>query len=254
MTTEPVVQSARIGDRVQLARRSCFVGREQEVERFRAAVSAADPEFSVLHVHGPGGVRKSTLLREFQQIASDAGRHVARIDGRDIEPSPTGLLVVLSRTQGLGSVDLLAVTRRWPAHGVLLIDTYETIESLDGQLRETFLPQLPAATLVLIAGRHAPSAGWRSDAGWSSVTHFVPLGNLRPEECRRYLSLRSVDESRHREALEFTRGHPLALSLAADVLNRGKAQRSLRLSENPDVLQGLLETFAHEIPDAKHRR
>lgn len=235
-----------------MVRRTCFVGRQQEIVAFTAAISGAEAEFAVLYVHGPGGIGKSTLLHEFQQIALENGRHIARVDGRDIEPSPTGFLVALGRTQGLGSIDLADVTRRWPARGVLLVDTYETIAALDPWFRETFLPQLPAASLVVIAGRHAPSAAWRSDAGWSSVARFVCLGNLPPEECRSYLSLRNVEERRQREALEFTRGHPLALSLAADVLKRGTAQRSM-ISDSPDVLHGLLETFAQEVPDAKHR-
>jgi ABC-type cobalamin transport system ATPase subunit len=32
------------------------------------------PDFAVLHLHGPGGMGKTTLLREFAHIATEAGR------------------------------------------------------------------------------------------------------------------------------------------------------------------------------------
>jgi hypothetical protein len=52
-------------------------------------------------------------------------------------------------------------TERWcrttlaahlPADSILIIDTVETIAALDAWLRESFLPRLPARTLVVLAG------------------------------------------------------------------------------------------------------
>jgi GTPase SAR1 family protein len=41
----------------------------------------------VLHVHGPGGVGKTTLLHEFVQLAADEGRPVIMLDAREIKAS-----------------------------------------------------------------------------------------------------------------------------------------------------------------------
>ena len=52
-------------------------GAQAEIELFRTALLAAEPPFAVLHVHGPGGVGKTTLLREYARVAAEcraAGR------------------------------------------------------------------------------------------------------------------------------------------------------------------------------------
>jgi hypothetical protein len=49
----------------------------------------------------------------------------------------------------------------------------------------------------------------------------VPLRNLRPDESRADLHARGVPADRHPAALAFTHGHPLALSLVADVSASG---------------------------------
>jgi len=77
-------------------RRRVFVGRAAEVELFRAAIDAPEAPFSVLHVHGPGGIGKTSLLDVFGEIAVTAGATVARVDGRDLTPSPVAVLGALA--------------------------------------------------------------------------------------------------------------------------------------------------------------
>ena len=100
---------------------------------------------------------------------------------------------------------------------MLLLDTYEAAAALDDWLRERFLPELPAAALVVIAGRAAPGAAWRRDPGWHDLLRVVSLRNLRPEDARRCCARTGVAEE-HARTLELTHGHPLALSLLVDVL------------------------------------
>ena len=97
---EGVLTSRRIAHRLASARRRRFVGREAEIEIFRAALLADEPPFVVLHMSGAGGVGKTTLLQEFARVADEAGRKVVRIDGRNIEPSAAGVLAALSPVPG----------------------------------------------------------------------------------------------------------------------------------------------------------
>ena len=243
----------RVADRLASARRSRFVGRAVELEVFRAALSADDLPFAVLHLCGEGGVGKTTLLDEFARVARDMGRVVVRVDGRDIEPSPPGFLLALSQAIGSAELDLLAVMTQWPPSAVLLIDTYERLAPLDDWLRQAVLPQLPAHCLTVTAGRHEPAAAWRSDVAWAALTRITPLRNLGGEDGRAYLVKCGVPEEHHDEAMAFTRGHPLALSLIADMLTRADRLAPSRLDSEPEIVRLLLEAFVQKIPSRDHR-
>jgi len=158
--------TTHLGDLLDDARRRTFVGRRRELASFDDALGGRSPR-RVLLVHGPGGIGKTTLLLEFRGRARDAGRTAVLIDAREIDPSPEGfeqaVLAALGERGGNGqAADLLA-------GAVLLVDGYEQLRPIDGWLRRMFLPALPADGLVVLAGRDAPAALWRTDPGWRSV-------------------------------------------------------------------------------------
>ena len=156
-----------------------FVARQSELALFKSALAAERPPFTVLHVHGPGGVGKTTLLREFARLARDAHRTVIALDGRDIPPSRQALLRALDEALGGGGTSgaaRLAV----PDRSLVLIDTYEALSTLDTWLRDTLLPDLPAGVIVVLAGRGAPALPWRTDVAWAALTRIIELGNFAP--------------------------------------------------------------------------
>ncbi|HWQ37569.1 MAG TPA: ATP-binding protein [Burkholderiales bacterium] len=246
-----MTDSMRIADRLEAARRSRFVGRELELALFRAALLGEHAPFAVLHIHGPGGVGKSTLLREYRRLATQAGRLPVLLDARDVDPSPGGLLLALSQALRLDCVDPAAVAARWPSGAVLLIDTYERLAPLDAWLRMHWLPLLPARTLVVFAGRNEPDPGWRTDPEWSALTRVVALGNFSAQESLAYLALRQIPPEQRLRALEFTHGHPLALSLFADAAARGDP-RQVHPGNEPEVVRVLLDRFVGEVPSHRH--
>ena len=242
-----------IADRLAAARRNRFVGRAEQIEMFRSALLAPELPFVAFHLIGAGGTGKTTLLHELARVAEEMGHAAVRIDGRNIEASTAGFLAALSQAIGAERGDLPAVRERWPAGAVLLVDTYEQLAPVDDWLRHTLLPLLPAKTLVVIAGRDEPAAPWRTDVAWAPLTRISVLRNLNTDETRDLLVRCGVAAAYHDEAMAFTRGHPLALALIADMLTRSDRFAPSRLDSEPEIVRLLLETFVQKVPSREHR-
>ena len=249
---------SRLADRLASARRTRFVGREGEIQTFQAALQADEPPFQVLYVFGPGGVGKTTLLRELATVAEKNNARALYLDARNIEPSPYAFLAALGAMLGLqpneSPLHALAASKH---RTVLLMDTYELLCPLENWLREDFLPELPENMLVAFAGREAPAKEWLSDAGWQTLLRVVSLRNLAPEEGREYLKRRNLPETQIRAVLDFTHGHPLALSLVADAFDqRGDSAffgDAFKPEAAPDIVKTLLEQFVQKVPGPAHR-
>ena len=82
--------------RLEYERVRRFVGRHAELELFAARLAAIrtqageDDLFSVLWVHGPGGIGKTSLLEAYARTARRAGFTVAQADGGRISSSSGG--------------------------------------------------------------------------------------------------------------------------------------------------------------------
>ncbi|MBI5028936.1 MAG: ATP-binding protein [Chloroflexi bacterium] len=242
-----------ITERLNVARRQRFVGRESEKSLFESALTAGELPFQVLYVHGPGGIGKTTLLREFAELAKASKVHAYYVDTRSLEPSPESFLMALQFSMAIPPTDSPAeYLAARPGRHIILIDTYETLGPLDTWLRERFLPSLTADTLVVIASRNPPEAAWRSDPGWAAALKVWPLRNLSPTASREYLIKRDIPSTEYPAVLDFTHGHPLALSLVADVF----AQRPgfhFQPEQAPDMVKVLLERFVQKVPSPAHR-
>ncbi|HEX9989817.1 MAG TPA: ATP-binding protein [Chloroflexia bacterium] len=245
--------SMRLADRLAAARRRRFVGRENERAMFRDALSSPELPFCLLHVFGPGGVGKTTLLKEFIAVCAELQVPSIYMDARNIEPSPEAFTGALRLFLGINPTDdpLEVIASRAHRH-VILVDTGELLAPLSTWLREVFLPQLPDDTLIVFADRRPPSPAWYADPGWQDIIRILPLRNLSPHESRDYLAKRSIPMEHHAEVLNFTHGHPLALSLVADVF----AQRGdipFQPEATPDVVKALLEQLVQKVPGPAHR-
>lgn len=232
----------RMADRISEARRRGFVGRVAELELFSSLIRSTDPMVAVVFVHGPAGVGKSTLMRRVAVLCKESGVAVLHIDARDLPPTIDALQF------RLGPV---LTDEPAPARTVILLDTYELLADLDSLLRNEIAPNLPADALLIIAGQHPPSAGWRTDPGWTDLLRVINLQNLSRTECGAYLSGRGIDESLHSGAIDFTHGHPLALALVGEVI---KERGSFAPRHSADVITELVGTLVRAAPTPAHRR
>jgi hypothetical protein len=240
-----------LGDLLAARRRRRFVGRTSEVELFQLALETPDPPFLLLHIHGPPGIGKTSLLDVLAGLAADAGARVVRLDGRDLVPSPPAVLQalgVLEVPEGEGAIARLSDSGRL----VVLFDTYERLSPLDDWVRTRLLPRLPATALTVVAGRTPPDSAWRADPAWRELLRVVSLRNLSPEESRQSLQVCGVDPDRQEQLVELAHGHPLGLSLLADVVVRGGEAAADPLT--PDLVGTLLQRFVEIVPSGLHRR
>jgi hypothetical protein len=189
------------------AQRLRYANRARSVARF-AAVQAFDEWLSdasappVLGVFGPGGVGKSWLLQDLAHRAEERSAHVWLIEA-DHGSAPI-LPPVPAAIAGSGR------------HRLLLIDGLDALPAGGAALVRELADLDDGVRVVLASRRPLVDGPWRA---WAALTRPLELSAFGPEECDRYLDLRGVDDPRTREQILFrSGGHPLTLSLAADLL------------------------------------
>ncbi|ADB50302.1 hypothetical protein [Conexibacter woesei] len=219
-----------LGSRLAALDARRFVGRAREL-RVVDRLLTDDPPAAVVFVHGPGGIGKSTLLREAARRGALAGFDVRTIDGREAASEPSGLTRAL---------DGLAGTAR----PLVAIDSYELISAVGASLRRTILPALPASTRVLVAGRRPPEAGWFED-GWEALTLPLALGPLDDADARALLHRHGIgDERRTAALLRWAGGLPLALAMGADATLAAGALELRALDDDRALAGALLQRLA----------
>ena len=192
----------RIGDLAEALDAERFVGRSEILDRIDRAL-AGEGTLRVLHVHGPGGVGKSALLRAAGRRARASGHAVVTLDGRVLDPSRDALAEALAP----------AVEARTTM--LVLVDEVDELAPLRVELRRLITDELPASTVVVTAGRRAPGPEWL-DGGLDRVTATLDLLPLDATESRLLLAKAGVDDPAVvAEITAWSAGYPLALTLAA---------------------------------------
>src|ERR1041384_4755884 len=77
--------SPSLADRLVEARHTRFVGRQGELSVFESALRTEILPFYILHIFGPGGVGKTTLLQEFALLSERHGARSIYLDARHID-------------------------------------------------------------------------------------------------------------------------------------------------------------------------
>ncbi len=229
-------------DLMRRTERQLFVGRTEEQAMFSAALRADPKPFHVLHVHGPGGIGKSALLQRFAETAADHGLIHVVVDGQVVDPVVS---VVEDMLDEAGVFDP-------GVHAVVLIDTWEQLAPLDDWVRASLVPRLSAQSLLVLAGRNPAAPAWRANGALWSLCRTLPLRRLSERQSRDYLERRDIPAHQLASVLRFTHGHPLALSLAADVAVNNPDQPAV-VADDPNIIGTLVARLRIEAPDDLHR-
>ena len=208
---------ATLGQAIAALEEQLFVGREPELATFRHWLTAVPAPPEILVVSGPGGVGKTALVGAFRRQARVEGRHVVDVDGQHLRPTPRAFLIALG-----GGPLQSAIPRLNDAQAVLLIDSFERLAQLSTFLRERFLPRLDSEVRVVFASRQPLTTLWQRDDVWHKLVRAMPLEGLSQAESHAYLKHRGLGDRKlvMDQIPRATAGHPLALSLAADLALR----------------------------------
>ena len=237
------------GDTVRRLDRELFVGREEEVATFRQWVQMDTRSPLVLNVTGPTGIGKSSLLRAFRRFAGGLGRPVRLVDCSTFVPTRAGFL------QSLGGSHEAEVLRHLNQVGsILLLDGFEEIGELSNYLRDDFLSGLEVGVKVAIAGRQPISLTWAARSHWHRLIRPLPLSGLTTSESRAYLRRCGLeDPDLVQEVITATGGYPLALSLAASLLDLTGVRLLARTPAWQLIVHSMAEHLLTEIEDPRLR-
>lgn len=215
-----------------LESRRRLIGREQEigsVERWLAAPEET-PEAAtrLLAVSGIGGIGKTTLLADIAERSRHAGARVLWLDGQGELATPGAMLSSLEFSlayeygkERLSDQPLMPyiIGALASERTVLLVDNGEQLDRLEGWLLSQFLPRLPASGLLLIiASRNGLSAKWQASPYWAGRMDAWPLSLFTREQAMEYMANSGLPMELKLEVVRQSDGHPLLLTLTADLL------------------------------------
>ncbi len=225
-----------------------FVGREQELAAMQTVIS--DSQWLLMHIYGPGGIGKSTLLSRFiQTIASE---QVIYFNGYSGYRKPEDFLSKLQRLlpdHEHTSDPVHALNHYASVQGriVLVFDTFEQWNWIEDWLRLEFLPQLNQQVSVIMAGRYPLSYSWQRE-GWMQTVRQLELAPLSSAEVRQYAANRGVHDSAIIDALyRFCLGYPLAMTMACELIIRQGKTSFLQTTQQEEMIASLATELTADI-------
>ncbi len=255
--TEPGSRGSRpvgsLGERLRAQASRRFVGREAELEALRPAVGRTLPPHALYFVHGPGGIGKSSLLERLK-LSADPALEVVTLNGADLLPTPLGVIEGVGAALGLAERPKTAerLSEQWSVRGraALMIDTFEALDAVEGWIRDTWLPSLPAQVSVVLAGRRAPDSRWNAHPLWAAMMQPVPVGMLEPEPCARLAEAHGAPAALSAALARRACGLPLAVVLlAADARRTGRLPDDL----GEELVRALTRRCLDQSPSTDHR-
>ena len=214
----PTRSRGSVSERLATAAAGSIVGRAEERLRLTSLLARDGP--AAVFVHGPGGIGKTALVTG--TLASLPLKAVT-VDGREMEPTVPGALAALGSSLGVpapSSAPAAADKIADAGYDVLVFDSFERLNLLDGWIRNDLTTALPDSVTVVLVGRRGPNVAWRTAPGWRNLLAELVVGPMTPHDVDLLLASKGVRRENAERIRRFARGHPMAVVLAVEALVR----------------------------------
>lgn len=244
------MEHMNIGDLLIEQQKSSFVGRSEEMAILQQCLS--NPAWKLLHIHGPGGIGKTTLLQLFAQTTSP--NRCIYLDGHSNFQLPQDFLEQIRHAlpglaDDIGDIDTLNTYAEAQGGVILLLDTFEMWGAIEDWLRRDWIPKLCPLVKICSAGRYPLEDQWTRN-GWQALIHHIELQPLTSKEIQTYANIRGIANRGIVASLQrFSNGLPLALSLACEIiLSKGSTQFLDQHHQDP-IITYLIEELTRDLED-----
>lgn len=248
----------KLGDKLAVERRRLFVGRTAELDAAHRWIRDNHAPTQVWFLSGIGGIGKTSFMLRVLDLAVQANQRALWIDGRVCAETPTGFTEALLNhippfdewSRGAASPEQ-QLQRLFAGKTLLCVDNYDSIQKIDGWLRDAFLPRLSSTgVLVLFVARQNLSENWLHDLAWRHRARHIELQPLNKQEVAQYGLRIGIEPSADIDRLlAESQGLPLALALTSEKLHlSGKEAWPIPLRISAELLRevtspDLLETL-----------
>jgi len=248
----------KIRDLLKDHQRKLFVGREQELALIHRTTSRYQEDWKWIHFYGQGGIGKTSLLRSFATVANET--YPIYFEGFSGFQQPLDFLRLLRRSidpnrhynsdrvwnleEAIEHLNQFAILHNGTT---LLFDTFEQWGNIEDWLLEEWLPALNPSIKICSAGRFPLSSKWRR-SGFIHMSQNIELHPLSEVEVKKYVGICGFDESLLARSLyQFSKGVPLALSLACEIIAQGGRTSFLNNLQQKEVIGHLMEELIRDL-------
>jgi len=253
----------RINQVIQEVEESTFYGRNNELMLFYDLIQHENPAYKVIHFHGKGGIGKTYLLYEFAIIAEKQNIPFLHLDTQDFNQTITGftdyLHSMLSTHIDSGVTipktlqDCIQLINNLGKKNkvIIAVDTYEQMDNLDRWFRNVFIRKLHPRVSIILAGRKELTGEWQEAPAWRTVTKQIEVTSFNFQDTYDFLHKNGItSEASIQKIWQFTKGHPLLLSLAT-ISNGLVEEDSSCFKGNTEVLSALTSRWLSEVKNER---
>lgn len=234
-----------------------FIGRDTELNLIYQKTSRYEDNWKWLHFYGQGGIGKTSLLRSFATSAIDT--HPIYFEGYSGFQKPSDFIRVLRQsiegkhndeeqtwaiTEAIEAINHFAVSQNGLT---LLFDTFEQWGFIEDWLRDEWLPALHPSVKICSAGRFPLGGRWLR-SGFIQMIQNIELHPLSENEVRKYANIRGIkDLPLARSLYKFSKGVPLALSLACEIISQKGNTSFLNNLQQKEIIGYMTDELMRDI-------